>query len=74
MNKERRIQIVKVADNLSLQKADLSYLREKEEEYRDNLPENLSESDWYTQSDEKIDKLDEIIRILNDVISDLNEL
>ena len=45
MNKERRKSLREIQSKLERLGQDLEVLKEEEEEYRDNMPENLQESD-----------------------------
>lgn len=45
MNKERRKSLREIQSKLDRLGQDLETLKEEEEEYRDNMPENLQESD-----------------------------
>ena len=49
MNKERRKSLREIQSKLERLGEDLEALKEEEEEYRDNMPENLQESDTSEQ-------------------------
>jgi hypothetical protein len=53
-------------------KAGLEYLMEEEEEYRDNIPENLQGSERYEKADEACSNLEDAISDLEDVISSID--
>lgn len=74
MNKERRKNIQGIADQLEELKGNLELLQEEEEEYRDNIPENLQGSERYERADEACDALSESVDGLEDIISSLSEL
>lgn len=57
MNKERRKSLREIQSKLESLGQDLEALKDEEEEYRDNMPENLQESDRYQQADEVCDLL-----------------
>ena len=59
MNKERRKSLREIQSKLDRLGQDLETLKEEEEEYRDNMPENLQESDRYQRADEVCDLLQE---------------
>ena len=59
---------------------DIEIIKDEEEEYRDNIPENLQGSDRYSAAEEAIDNLNsaydtlqEAFDNLNDVVSSLEE-
>ena len=65
MNKERRTRLEKVIDKIQDIRMELEELiqevedvKYEEEEARDNLPENLHESDRYYAMDENVDELE----------------
>jgi len=74
MNKERRKNIQDVAEQLAGLKTTLEELQGEEEEYRDNIPENLQGSERYEKADEACDMLGDAVSTLEDVISSLGEL
>ena len=66
MNSARRLQIKNIMSKLNDIKSQLDALKEavtdiqaEEEEYRDNMPENLQESDRYCKADEACDKIED---------------
>ncbi len=74
MNKERRKNIQAVVEQLDGLKTTLEELQGEEEEYRDNIPENLRGSERYEKADEACDALSDAVSALEDVISTLGEL
>lgn len=74
MNKERRKNIQGIADQLEELKANLELIQEEEEEYRDNIPENLQGSERYEKAEEACDALSEAVDNLDDIIASLGEL
>lgn len=74
MNKERRKNIQGIADQLEELKGNLELLQEEEEEYRDNIPENLQGSVRYEKAEEACDALSDAVSNLEDVITSLGEL
>ena len=60
MNKQRRKRIADIVDELSV-------ILDKEDEYRDNMPENLQGSLAYETSEEASDHLQEAIDTLNEI-------
>lgn len=74
MNKERRKNIQGIADQLEELKGNLELIQEEEEEYRDNIPENLRGSERYEKAEESCDALSEAVDNLDDIIASLGEL
>ena len=58
MNKIRRKNLQSIIDQLEELKGSLEDLQAEEEEYRDNIPENMQESERYEKAD---DNLEEVI-------------
>ena len=74
MNKARRKNIQDVVDQLEELKSALEGIQGEEEEYRDNIPENLQGSERYEKSDEACDTLSGAVDGLEDIITSLGEL
>lgn len=74
MNKERRKNIQDVADQLEDLRSALEGIQGEEEEYRDNIPENLQGSERYERADEACDALGDAVSSLEDIIASLGEL
>lgn len=74
MNKERRKNIQDVVEQLEGLKTTLEELQGEEEEYRDNIPENLQGSERYEKADEACDALNDAVNSLEDIISSLGQL
>lgn len=74
MNKVRRKRIQDVADQLETLKSALEEIQGEEEEYRDNIPENLQGSSRYEAADEACDALGEAVDGLEDIITSLGDL
>ena len=74
MNKARRKSIQDVADQLTELKSTLEGIQGEEEEYRDNIPENLQGSARYEAADEACDALSEAVDGLEDIVTSLEEL
>ena len=69
MNKVRRKNLQSIIDRLEDIKADLEEITYEEEEYRDNIPENLQGSEKYERADEACDNLNDAAD--NEVIDSL---
>lgn len=71
MNKIRRKNLQTIIDRLKDIKADLEEITYEEEEYRDNIPENLQSSEKYERADEACDNLNDAADTLNEVIDSI---
>ena len=76
MNKERRTQIKQLTNELEDIKTKLKYILRKEEGILDNTPENLQGQgiDRYSESENAIDVLDDVVDDLESAIESLNEI
>ena len=74
MNKERRTQIKQLTNELEDIKTKLKYISRKEEGILDNTPENLQGTDRYSESENVIDVLDDVVDDLESAIESLNEI
>lgn len=76
MNKERRTQIKQLTNELEDIKTKLKYILRKEEGILDNTPENLQGqgTDRYSESENAIDVLDDVVDDLESAIESLNEI
>ena len=68
MNNLRRKRIQAVIDKLSDLKEEIDDIYNEEEEYRDNMPENLMESDRYSKADNAVENLDSSSTSLDEII------
>lgn len=71
MNKIRRKNLQTIIDRLEDIKADLEEITYEEEEYRDNILENLQSSEKYERADEACDNLNDAADTLNEVIDSI---
>ena len=74
MNNLRRKRIAKLVDVLSNVKEAFESIAENEEEYIDNIPENLQNSSRYEQAEEALDSLNYVVSSLDDAIETLSYL
>ena len=74
MSKERRTQIKKLTNELEDVKTKLKYISRKEEGILDCIPENLQGTDRYSESENAIDVLDDVVDDLESAIESLNEI
>lgn len=68
MNRQRRSSIQKILDQIEFLKCDLEELRDEEEEYMYNIPENLQQSDRYYAAEEAVSNLDNAISNIEEAI------
>ena len=73
MNKERRKSLREIQSKLDRLGQELETLKEEEEEYRDNMPENLQESDRYQRADEVCDLLQEALESMDNAYQQIEE-
>jgi molecular chaperone GrpE (heat shock protein) len=73
MNKIRRKSLRDIIDQLEELKDALDTLKEEEEEYRDNIPENMQGSERYEIAEAACDNLDSAVDSLDEVISYIEE-
>jgi phage host-nuclease inhibitor protein Gam len=74
MNKQRRAAIAALIPKIEDLKSELENLQQEEQDYRDNMPENLQESEKAQLSDTALENLDTAVSSVDDVISALNEI
>lgn len=68
MNKIRRKTLQELIDIIAEAKDRLEEVMYEEEEYRDNMPENLQGSERYERAEEACDNLYEAVSSLEDVL------
>lgn len=71
MNNVRRKRIINLSDKLSELKEELEIIAEEEQEYIDNIPENLQNSERYERADETLSNLNDAADTLDEVIESL---
>lgn len=74
MNKKRRKEIENNMNSLEVIKSNLEYILSEEEDYFDNMPENLQSSIRGEESENAIDVLTETIDTIGDCIDSLDEI
>lgn len=68
MNAERRRKIKYVLDDIDNVIVALTEIRDEEQSSLDNMPENLSFSDKYSEMEDNIQALDNAIEALDEVV------
>ena len=74
MNKERRMKISKIIQEIDNIKSRLQNILNEEESVFENMPENLQGSMRGEESEEAIDYMDEAIESLGNAIDQLEEI
>lgn len=73
MNKQRRKELAEVIRQIEVARALLEDIAGEEEDYKDNIPENLQTSDRYQQAENACTNMVEAGEALEDVICKLEE-
>lgn len=71
MNKARRKALDEVISKIEEAKELLENLQAEEEEYRDNMPENLQSSERYEAADAAVDNMSSAVDALDEAISSI---
>ena len=71
MNKIRRKSLQDIIDQLEEPKAILEELQSEEEDYRDNMPENLQGSERYEKADEAVSNMEDAVSSPEEAISSI---
>lgn len=71
MNKVRRKALDEVISKIEEAKELLENLQAEEEEYRDNMPENLQGSERYEAADATVDNMSSAVDALDEAISSI---
>lgn len=74
MNADRRSRVIKAKQLLEEAKDILEEALNEEDEYRDNIPENLQNSERYEQSETYSDAMDSAINEISSAIESLEEV
>ena len=71
MNKVRRADLEEIKTKIEEIKERLEIIRDDEQDYYDNIPENLEGSERYELSGEAIDNMDSALDSFNDIVAAL---
>lgn len=71
MNKARRAEINRIIEEISTLKEDIKVVLEEENEYMDNMPENLQCSEKHEIAEEACSQLEEAAEYIDSVIENL---
>ena len=74
MNKQRRQKIRNIRKEIENCKENLQKILDEEQEYFDNIPENLQGSMRGSDSEDAIDAMESCIEYLENIISELTEI
>lgn len=73
MNSTRRKALQRIIDKLGEVMSALEDVQAEEEEYRDNMPENLQGSERYEKAETACNRLSDAVSDLEEAISDIEE-
>lgn len=73
MNKIRRKALNDIMERMEMLKCELEVLRDEEQDYLDNMPENLQGSERYEAAESAVDNMDSAVDDLADAISYIEE-
>ena len=71
INKNRRKELQHIIDGLDILKSNLEDIQTEEEEYRDNIPENMQSSEKYEIAEAACDAMSEAIDNLEEAIGNI---
>ena len=74
MNKQRRATLNQISELISNVYEDLESCKDQEEEYRDNMPENLQGSERYEKADNAVNMLEEALESLQQAMDNIEEV
>ena len=74
MNNTRRKSIQKIINGITALKEDLETLLDEEQEYLDNMPDNLQESERAEVAQDAIDNMETAIDNLDECVDTLGEV
>ena len=73
MNKVRRKRIDEIMEQLENLKGEIESVLDEETEYRDNIPENMQQSERYERADENCNNLQSAMDSIDEAIDYLTE-
>ncbi len=73
MNRARRKALADIQEQLETLSEELEALMGEEEEYRDNIPDNLQGSERYERADDACNSLDMALDSLHEAVSYIEE-
>ena len=73
MNSQRRKKLEELWDKVDMLRVLLEGLRDEEQEYMDNMPENLQASERYERAEDAVDSMDYALDNLSDAMENLED-
>ena len=73
MNTTRRKALEDITEKLEDTKPDLEFLRDEEQDYIDNMPDNLHGGDKYEAAEQAVSNLDDAINSIEEAIASIIE-
>lgn len=73
MNKQRRKELNEIISKLESLRDDLECLQNEEQDYHDNMPENLQCSERGERSEEAVSSLEDALYNIDSAIDNINE-
>lgn len=74
MNAKRRSEIDGIKVDLGAIKDRIESVRDDEQEYRDNMPENMQNGDKFEAADTAVNTLEEVLGQVESAIDDLEDM
>jgi hypothetical protein len=72
MNKQRRKEIEDIIADLYILQERIETVKDEEEDYLYNIPENLQSSERYTKAQDNVDNLDSAYDAIDEIVSYLD--
>ena len=73
MNKKRKLKVVNIVNQLNSSLNIVEQVKDEEDEARENIPENLENSELYEESERWSDLLEDTSSSLQNIIDNLRE-
>jgi hypothetical protein len=73
MNRLRRARLQGVSDSISELIGTLQDIRDNEENYKENMPDNLYGSERYEKAEEAVEQIEEAIELLESATESIEE-
>lgn len=74
MNKDRRARLTKAKGLLEEAVSMIEAIKDEEEEYKDNMPENLQGSEKYANAENAVEILDATLEQINVAVENIEEV
>jgi len=73
MNKPRREALQSIIDKLEDLNLDIETIKDEEQEYADNMPENMQSSERHDTAENAVSSMDEAINSISEAINSIDE-